>query len=257
MRIVFSSFFVALARSFVIQKIGRKNTKKINTFDEKVSTSYKHYRKPALALRYREFTTAKFLVVEAIFVDNFDSSLTQTTPSPVLIPENYIGKLGFCKTSRLLDLLETFPPARGQSGGQNFNAMLMGITRRTQQPVFETLKTTFSPLRLAFQTSHLLPPIFMVVIVVNNLQTKRLGIARAFVFSYLIFLQRKNIGIAVIDNRRNAMLHQAFDDGRRTRRTASVQKHLFLPSGDLYLKLLFHGLKVIKMTAITAVTSPR
>ena len=53
------------------------------------------------------------------------------------------------------------------------------------------------------------------------------------------------------------MLHQTLDDGRRTGRAAGVQKHLGLPSRNRYLELFLHGLNVIKMTAITAITSPR
>ena len=53
------------------------------------------------------------------------------------------------------------------------------------------------------------------------------------------------------------MFHQTLYYRRRTRGTAGVQKHLGLPSGNRYLKLLLQGLKVIKTTAITAITKPR
>ena len=96
----------------------------------------------------------------------------------------------------------------------------------------------------------------MVVVVVDDVEAERLGIAGAFVFSDFVFLQREDVRIAIIYSRCDAVLHHAFDDGRRTWRAAGVKQHLGLAAWNRYLELFLHGLNVIKMTAITAITKP-
>lgn len=205
---------------------------------------------------HRELTAAIFLVVKVVFFDDFQASLAQSALAPILSPECHIGVMRRGKNAGFFNLFKAFPTARSKGGCYYLKAMFLGVFCRSQQPVFEAFKAAPSPFGLILQANHFSTPFFVVIVVVNDVESERLGIARAFVFSNLVFFLRIDVRITVIYSRCNAMLHQAFDDSRRARGAAGVQKHLRLPSRSHYLKLLFHGLKVIKMTAITAITSP-
>jgi hypothetical protein len=67
-------------------------------------------------------------------------------------------------------------------------------------------------------------PVFMVVIGIDNLQTERPGISGAFVFPLDIFLVWIDVGIAVVYDRSDSVLHEILYYCRRTRGAAGVQK---------------------------------
>ena len=52
----------------------------------------------------------------------------------------------------------------------------------------------------------------MVIIRVNDFQTERLRISRAFVLADLVFLLGIDVGIAIIYYRRDPVLHQRLND---------------------------------------------
>lgn len=57
-----------------------------------------------LRLVHAKLASAILLIIKAIFFDNGDSSLAQTTFAPVLFPEGDIAKLGNGKTTSFRNL---------------------------------------------------------------------------------------------------------------------------------------------------------
>jgi hypothetical protein len=80
----------------------------------------------------------------------------------------------------------------------------------------------------------------MVVIGVDYLQTKGLGIAGTFFLADVILFQWIDIGIAIIYDGSYSFLHQTFNDGRRTRSATSMQQYFIGSTGNLYPKSSFH-----------------
>lgn len=171
-------------------------------------------KKRKFSISHRELTAAIQLVVEAILLDNLKSALLEAAFPPVFRPKRDIGVLRHRETTGLFDLFEALPPARRQSCRNHRKAVLMGVSRGPQQPVFKALQASPAAFGLVFQTCHLAEPSFMVVVVVDDLQTERLRVARALVFPDFVLLEWVNIGIAVIYIRCDAVFHQTFDNRR-------------------------------------------
>ena len=195
---------------------------------------------------HRKFAAAILLVIKTILLDNLNSALAQTTFAPVLRPKGDIRVSRSGKKARFLNLLQAFPTTRSQGGGDHREAMLFGIFRSPQKPILKTFQTSWASLGFLFQTFHFLQPLGVVIIGVNDLQSQRLRIARTFVLTDVILFTGIDIGIAIIDGGRDAMLHQALDDGRRTRRTASVEQHFGRSSRCLDFEWFFHKAKIAK-----------
>ena len=69
----------------------------------------------------------------------------------------------------------------------------------------------------------------MVIIVIDYLQTKGLGISRTLVLSYEIFFLREYVRVAVVYDRSDAVLEHGLDDRARTWGTAGMEKDCRLP----------------------------
>ena len=81
----------------------------------------------------------------------------------------------------------------------------------------------------------------MVIVGIDDFQAEGLGVSSTFVLADVILFERIDIGIAIIDDGGNAMLHQAFNDGRRARGTTSMEEHSIDSSRYFELEfLLFH-----------------
>ena len=80
---------------------------------------------------------------------------------------------------------------------------------------FETLRTRCVEgiTANAERCKHSTTPGIMIIIGIYNFQSQGLGVPRTFVLADNVFLQRINIGITIIDNRSDTMLHQALYDG--------------------------------------------
>ena len=102
--------------------------------------------------------------------------------------------------------------------------MFVRVTRCVEQTHLEAVKATSATFRLVLQSFHLLQPSIVVVVSIHNLKSKRLRIARALVLAYEVLLLRVDVGIAIIDDRCDAVLKQALYDGRTARRAAGVQQ---------------------------------
>ena len=71
-----------------------------------------------------------------------------------------------------------------------------------------------------------MPPEIMAIISIYPLDTKRLRMTLGFILSFLIFLERVDIWIIVIDDGCYLMRQQPFNDGARARRAARVQQYV-------------------------------
>lgn len=192
-------------------------------------------------LLYAEFTSAITLVVEIIFLDDSDAAFAQSALAPILLPPLHIGIMGDGIVSGFIYLLQTLPAAGGQGSGNDRKAMFMSITGRIKQPHPEAAEASAAPLRLILHTFDVAKPCLVVIIGIDNLQAEGQGIARTFLLADVVFLQRIDVGVAIIDDGSNSMLHQTFDNGRRARGTTRMEEHSVGSTGDFYLEfLLFH-----------------
>ena len=71
------------------QRYEKKTFLRTNCYQQNINSA----KDAVLIGSYREFATAIFLVIEVIFLYDFDSSFAQTAPPPVLRPEGHIGVL--------------------------------------------------------------------------------------------------------------------------------------------------------------------
>lgn len=75
-----------------------------------------------------------------------------------------------------------------------------------------------------FKTPCNAAPLVMGIPIIDYLQTGLRGISDAFVFAMVVFVKRKNIGIAIKNYRPNALIDKTFYDSRRAWRAAGVEK---------------------------------
>lgn len=190
---------------------------------------------------HTEFTTAILLIIKVVLFDNRNPPLTQSTLPPVLSPPAYLRiRLNRILTGRI-NLLQTLPARRCQRRGDYSKPMLMCITGRIAQAHFKAAQAAASPFGLVLHSLHLTQPGIVCIIGIHNVQSQRLCITRTLLLTDEILLQRVNIGIAIINGRAHSMLHQTFDNGRRTRCTTRMEQDLLGSSRYLQLKfLLFH-----------------
>ena len=92
--------------------------------------------------------------------------------------------------------------------------MFVSITGSVQQAHLEATEATSSPLRFLFHPFDVTEPVFVIVIGIHYLQAKRLGITGTLVLADVVLFEGIDIGIAIVDDGSDAILHQAFDDGR-------------------------------------------
>ena len=159
--------------------------------------------------------------------------------------------------SCLIDLVKGFPTGRRQSGSNHLYPSLTGIRRRTQKPQLKALKTATSPFWFVLQPLDLLQPLVMIVVSINDFQSKSVGITSTFVLANLLFFLRIYIGIAVIYHWCDAILEKGLNDGTGARCTAGVKENRSLPHRCLYLCFFrfLHCLDVSTSLDMTKTTS--
>ena len=82
-----------------------------------------------------------------------------------------------------------------------------------KEPELEAFEAASSPFRLVFKAFDIFQPVFMIVVGIDDFQTEGFGIAGALPLADLIFLARIDVGIAVVYDRSDSMIHQTLDDG--------------------------------------------
>ena len=110
-----------------------------------------------------------------------------------------------------------------------------GIAGSLRQAQGEALQATAAPFRFIFQSLHGVQPVCMIVVCIDEIEVFGGYEADGFVFPYLIFCLRIDVGIAVEYGRAYAIFQHALDDGGRTRCTARMQQHLVVAVGCFYM----------------------
>ena len=113
-----------------------------------------------------------------------------------------------------LYLLQTFPTAGGQRGGEIGDAQLLCLLGCLDKSQREALLTATSTLRFSLQSTDALTPRFVVVVAIYPLQTQRLRMAFALVLADFVFFARIDVGIIIEDGGTYTMLYQPLDDSR-------------------------------------------
>lgn len=98
-----------------------------------------------------EFAAAVLLVVEIVVFDELEAALLKAALTPVLVPPGDIGIEGGGITAGFVDLVEAFPAGGGKGGGDDLEAVLLGIAGSPLKTETETLQTTAAAFRLAFK----------------------------------------------------------------------------------------------------------
>lgn len=202
-----------------------------------------------LFLTDAELAAAVLLVVEIVLLDELEAAFLKAAFAPVPVPPDDIGIEGDGMTAGLVDLVEAFPAGGGEGGGDDPEAMLMGIRGSTLKADTETLQTAAAALRLAFKASDRSEPTVMVIVGIDDFKAEGLRISAAFILPDQIFLLWPDVWVAIEYDGPDAASHQTFDDGRRAWRTACVQQHRLLPAGHIQIPvhlpeqafLIFHS----------------
>ena len=117
--------------------------------------------------------------------------------------------------------------------------MFMSISRRTTEPIIETLLAASPPFWLMLQPLGDTLPVLMVIIIVDEIQPVRSAITAALILSDLILLKRENIRITVENSRADTLFEHDLDYCTGTRGTARMEKDLGLSSRNLKHQPLF------------------
>lgn len=161
-----------------------------------------------------EFAAAVLLVVEIVVFDELEAALLKAAFTPVLVPPGDIGIEGGGITAGFVDLVEAFPAGGGKGGGDDLEAVLMGIAGSPLKTETETLQTTATAFRFAFKALDRREPPVVVIVGIDDFKAEGLRIAAALVLPDQIFLLRPDVRVAIKDDRPYPVVHQAFYDGR-------------------------------------------
>ena len=119
--------------------------------------------------------------------------------------------------------------------------MVTRILSRAKKPELETFEASPSPLRLIFKSLHLKEPVVVVIVGINDFKTESLCISLTLVLSYLILFHRIDVGIAIINNGSDPVIHHGLDDCARARCAAGVEKNFCFSQRRFYdILLLLH-----------------
>ena len=130
------------------------------------------------------------------------------------------------------NLVEALPSAAGQGGGECCQSHILATAGGRKQAHAETFQATAAALRFCLVSVDGTGPCRMVIVVVHYLQSQFRGIACALVLADEIFFLGKDVGIAIIKHRTDAVLQHPLYDSAGTWGATAVQKNLG------------HGLKV-------------
>lgn len=230
----------------------------------------------------REFASAEGLVIHVPFLYQSVSAFLKTATTPVLIPPQdfitsgqkglrtylriQIGN-GFIITSTVdniagptasrIDLIQIFPPGRGQGCGQKGVAVRHGIACRPQKAELEAFKAARTALghigdaddrslnlpnhRLGYRTC-LQPtdkgqPCGVIIFIINRFKAMRGGISDKLVAADGIFPERDDVGVAEEYSGTQAGADHPFDDGGRAGSAAAMQQDAFFREVTTFRRL--------------------
>ena len=114
-----------------------------------------------------ELTSTVELVIEIMDVQQFISSHLQPTFSPVLFPPSHVGAVADGDMASHVYLVDVLPPGGSKRGGQEREAVLLGILSGSKQTVLETDGASRPSFGLIFKPLDGLTPILVVVYVLD------------------------------------------------------------------------------------------
>ena len=123
------------------------------------------------------------------------------------------------------NLFKTFPTTACQCGGKCFYAQTLATSCSAEQTHTETLKTTTATFGLVFMSSNGTGPGGMVVVLVYDFQSQLLCISCTLVLADKVLLFGKDIGVAVIQHRTDAVLQHPFYDCAGTGSTTAMKEN--------------------------------
>lgn len=200
--------------------------------------------------REGEFAAAVVLVVDVVFADETVTAILKAAFPPIFAPPSHSGcRLDGFKTKGLtvscgggvvpqdfridnragvaaggINLREAFPSGRSQGGRQHRVVVGCSIAGRPQQTELETFPAARSPFRFLLKTLDSGTPGAVIIFILHHFQAPKCRIADQLRFAVLIFLERKNVGIAEENAGTQARAEHPLQDGRRAGRATAVKQ---------------------------------
>lgn len=244
------------------------------------------------SMMFGELASAEGLVIHVPFLYQSVSAFLKTATTPVLIPPQdfitsgqkglrtylriQIGN-GFIITSTVdniagpaasrIDLIQIFPPGRGQGCGQKGIAVHCGIAGRPQKAELEAFKATWATFghvgdaddrslnlpmrrratgigrfdrlsdRTCLQPTDKGQPCGVIIFIINRFKAMRGGVAAQFVTTYGIFMERDDVGVAEEYSWTQTFTHHPLDDGGRAGSAAAMQQDAFFREVTTFRRL--------------------
>ena len=161
-----------------------------------------------------ELATTILLVVEVKFFQELVAPFLQATLAPVLIPEGGALDSLLCQMTSPIDLFETLPTTGCESRGEVLQPEFFRLPCRHCQTEHKALFAPFSSFGLTLKATHILSPLFMIVVAVNPRKTQTLCMSLTLVFANLIFLTGENVRIVIEYRRTNPIGEHPLDNRR-------------------------------------------
>ena len=180
-------------------------------------------------LPFRILTAAVLLVIEVKFFQQLITAFIEATLAPVLRPKDSSFDSLLCQMAGILYLFQTFPTRGRQRSSEVFDTEFFGFSSCNSQTERKAQFTATASLWFSFESTDVLPPMFVVVVAINPCESETLCMALTLVLADLILLKRIDIRIVIEYHRTNIVLHQPLDNRRGTRGTTGMQQNLSAP----------------------------
>ena len=148
----------------------------------------------------------------------------QSAFAPVALPEGDALYLTGGPEACLVDLVEGFPSAGGECGGEGGEVEFLAFACRAQQTEFEALQAATAPFGLVLQSPYVTEPGLMVVVIVDDGEAELMGITRYLILADEVFLLRIDVGVAIVDYRLVVVCQHPLYYCGRAGSTAAMEK---------------------------------
>ena len=121
-------------------------------------------------------------------------------------------------------MVKVFPTGRGKRSSEERNAEFLRLLRSSRKAIIETRLAASAALRFVLQTLHGRKPCFMAIpawpavsgdspVIIYPLYAETFRVSFGLVFADLVFLERVDVRIEIVDDGRNIMRQQPLYDG--------------------------------------------
>ena len=110
-------------------------------------------------------------------------------------------------------MIKVFPTRRGERSSEERNAEFLRLLRSRRKAIIKTCLAALSAFGFMLQTLHGREPRLVFIVIINPLDTERFCVSFGLVLADLVFLERVDIGIEIVDDGRDIMRQQPLYNG--------------------------------------------